>query len=133
MTKRFHVAVFCSSDAYRERHAFYAGMFGPTELNASINDGSEGHRYTGSVWTTDSFWFGLLINPDLTGSVEVLAHVGVIFDKIADFRIELQRRSADLNRVKVLEGGQSQIFVQDVGNPSVEWEFACTEILQNTR
>ena len=133
MASRFHVAVFCSEAAYPQRHAFYAGIFGETEQKVSINDGSEGHHYTGSVWLTDGFCFGLLIKPDLTGSVEVLAHVGVIFEKLSEFNGELQRRDADLSQVKILEGGESQIFVLDACNSSVEWELACTELINPAR
>jgi catechol 2,3-dioxygenase-like lactoylglutathione lyase family enzyme len=128
MSKKFHVAMFCSDAAYAERRAFYTGIFG-VPYDGPINEGSEGHSYQGSIWDTkDGLCFGLLIKPDLTGFSEQLAHVGFIFDTGVEFDAEIQRRGIDMRKINKLQAGQRQVFIPDERVPDVQWEFSCSEI-----
>ena len=124
MGKKFHIAVFCSDAAFAERRAFYIATFGEPSWEGSINEGSGGHSYHGSIWGRQtSLVFALLINTALKGSAEQLAHVGFIFDDETEFNAEIQRRGIDVQQIKVLTTGARQVFVPDENAPSVEWEF----------
>jgi catechol 2,3-dioxygenase-like lactoylglutathione lyase family enzyme len=127
MAKKFHVAVFCSAVAYPERRAFYSATFGAPSHEGTINEGSEGHNYDGSMWAQQGLCFALLKKADLKGGGEQLAHVGLIFDTGAEFEDEIQRRSIDTQRIKVLSQGERQVFVPDENG--IEWEFSCSETI----
>lgn len=129
MGKSFHVAMFCADAAFDERQAFYSATFGAPSYEGAINEGADGHSYTGCVWSKpDGLVFALLRNPTLTGSNEQLAHLGFIFDNRAEFDAEIQRRCIDPGKVGILPQGQRQIFVQDESVPCVEWEISCSTI-----
>lgn len=122
--------MFCASAAYPERKVFYTTMFG-VPWEGSINEGSEGHRYRGSIWDKqDGLVFALLINPALSDRTEQLAHFGFIFDSALEFDAEIRRRSIDAAQIKVLPGGQRQVFVRGENIPGVEWEFSCSEAVK---
>jgi catechol 2,3-dioxygenase-like lactoylglutathione lyase family enzyme len=127
MAKKFHVAVFCSDATYLERRAFYTAIFGAPSWEGPINEGSDGHSYDGSIWQQQGICFALLKEPTMTGAVEKLAHVGLIFETGAEFDAEIQRRSIDKQRIETVQAGQRQVFVRDEN--STEWEFSCSETI----
>jgi catechol 2,3-dioxygenase-like lactoylglutathione lyase family enzyme len=129
MGKSFHIAMFCSEEAFNERQTFYSDTFGAPNYEGTINEGSDGRSYTACIWNKpDGLLFALLRNPDLAGSNEQLAHLGFIFDNRAEFEAEIQRRNIDSEMVATLAQGQRQIFVQDESVPGVEWEISCSTI-----
>jgi hypothetical protein len=123
--------MFCSNAAYSGRQAFYTTVFG-APWEGPINEGAEHRSYRGSIWDRgDGFCFALLVNPDLTGSAEHLAHIGLIFNGGAEFDAEIRRRGIDVQQIKVLPAGQRQVFVPDEKVPGVEWEFTCLELIKS--
>lgn len=124
--KKFHVAMYCSEEAFAERREFYSAIFGAASSEGPINEGSGGHSFEGCMWKKqDGLIFALLRKPDLSGHSEQLAHVGFIFDNEAEFDAEIQRRGINPRRVSVLSEGQKQVFeCLEIGT-GVEWEFSC--------
>jgi hypothetical protein len=127
MPQKFHVAMYCSPEAFKATRDFYTGIFGDAP-EGPINEGSTGHSYHGVVWDNGkNFVFALLVNREISGPHEYLAHVGFIFDDSTEYNSEINRRAIDVARVQTLSGGQRQVFISRSLTSQVEWEFSCSD------
>lgn len=122
MSSKFHIAMFCSVSAYAARKSFYSAMFGVEGNECTINDGTDGREYEGSIWDrNDGYHFALLKSQDLKEQDEKLAHIGFMFDSIVEFNTEIQKRGIKTERIKEYTEGHKQVFIDD--NAGFEWEF----------
>lgn len=122
MSSKFHIAMFCSVQAYSERKLFYTEMFGAEPSEGLINDGAVGREYQGSVWNqSNGCHFALLKNPDLKDVDEKIAHMGLIFNDSDEFNTEIQKRGIGTEGVKSYPEGHKQVFIE--GRGTFEWEF----------
>ncbi len=125
MGKKFHVAMFCSEAAYAGRRAFYSAIFGAPSSDGEFNEGETSRSYIGCKWDReDGLLFVLLKNPDLTGPVEQLGHVGVMFYDSAEFDSEVQRRGISADKITVYPIGHKQTFVRAENGAEIEWELS---------
>lgn len=125
MAGKFHVAMFCSEAAYSERRAFYAAIFGTPSPDGEFNETEALRSYHGCEWDRgDGLLFVLLKNPDQTGPVEQLAHVGFMFYDRAEFDSEVKIRGISADKIADLSGGHKQTFIPAENASSIEWEFA---------
>jgi len=124
MSKKFHVAMFCSEAAYAERRAFYAATFGAPSPDGEFNEGETSRSYIGCKWDReDGLLFVLLKSPELTGPVEQLGHVGFMFYDNAEFDSEVQRRGISGEKITVYPAGHKQTFARAENGAEIEWEL----------